>query len=140
MQVMFTSLPQVLTTNKADTGERKTMLPEEKDHSMDLNTLVNFEGVLQHSPMFYGFYSNRPSSDSGYRLPTAYFITGLVVYIYSFVATLRKYVSYLYLNYSMLNYNKYNNIINDAKFVFRNFQLCIFAAKRGFILKGVNFT
>jgi len=58
---------------------------------MELMTLLNFEGVLQHSPMFYGYYSNRPSSDTGYRLPTAYFITGLVVYIYSFVATLRKY-------------------------------------------------
>lgn len=82
---------QVLTTNKADTGERKTLLPEEEATSMELMTLLNFEGVLQHSPMFYGYYSNQPTSDTGYRLPTAYFITGLVVYIYSFVATLRKY-------------------------------------------------
>lgn len=28
----------------------------------------------------------------GYKLPLAYFLTGLVVYIYSFVATLRKQV------------------------------------------------
>jgi len=85
---------QILTTNKADTGERKTLLPEEEATSMELMTLLNFEGVLQHSPMFYGYYSNRQSSDTGYRLPTAYFITGLVVYIYSFVATLRKYILY----------------------------------------------
>lgn len=83
---------QILTTNKADTGERKTLLPEEEATSMQLMTLLNFEGVLQHSPMFYGYYSNRQSSDTGYRLPTAYFITGLAVYIYSFVATLRKYI------------------------------------------------
>ncbi|XP_029345531.1 transmembrane channel-like protein 2 [Acyrthosiphon pisum] len=86
----FVVMPEILTTNKADTGERKTLLPEEQATSMELMTLLNFEGVLQHSPMFYGYYSNRQSSDTGYRLPTAYFITGLVVYIYSFVATLRK--------------------------------------------------
>lgn len=89
---------QILTTNKADTGERKTLLPEEQATSMELMTLLNFEGVLQHSPMFYGYYSNRQSSDTGYRLPTAYFITGLVVYIYSFVATLRKYILLYYLD------------------------------------------
>lgn len=71
--------------------ERKTLLPEEQNISMQFMTILNFEGKLQHSPLFYGYYSNRESSETGYRLPTAYFITGLVVYIYSFVATLRKY-------------------------------------------------
>lgn len=82
---------QILMTKRANTGERKTLLPGEEATSMQLMTMLNFEGVLQHSPLFYGYYSNRESSDTGYRLPTAYFITGLVVYIYSFVATLRKY-------------------------------------------------
>ncbi|XP_025190710.1 transmembrane channel-like protein 3 isoform X2 [Melanaphis sacchari] len=86
----FVVIPEILMTNKVDTGERKTLLPEEQDTSKELMTLLNFEGVLQHSPIFYGYYSNRQSSDTGYQLPTAYFITGLVVYIYSFVATLRK--------------------------------------------------
>ncbi|XP_050420636.1 transmembrane channel-like protein [Adelges cooleyi] len=86
----FVVMPEVLMTSKTDTGDRKTLLPQEEATSMALMTLLNFEGVLQHSPMFYGYYSNRQSSDTGYRLPTAYFIVGLVVYIYSFVATLRK--------------------------------------------------
>lgn len=50
----------------------------------------DFEGVLKYSPLFYGWYTNRDGIENGYRLPFAYFMTGLAVYTYSFVATLRK--------------------------------------------------
>ncbi|KAG8231827.1 hypothetical protein J437_LFUL012321, partial [Ladona fulva] len=68
---------------------RKEMLPEEKAVATNLLTLWDFEGALKYSPMFYGFYSNREKT-KGYRIPFAYFMTGLAVYVYSFVATLRK--------------------------------------------------
>lgn len=83
--------------------DRKYVLNEEKYNSTNFLTLWNFEGVFKYSPLFYGWYSNRDYNDSaifntfngsssGYRLPFAYFITGLIVYAYSFVATLRKFV------------------------------------------------
>lgn len=82
---------QVLASDKRDAlNDRKAMLPEEKANATDLAVLWDFEGVLRYSPMFYGFYSNRPRQPSGYRLPFAYFMTSLAVYVYSFVATLRR--------------------------------------------------
>lgn len=57
-------------------------------------TLWDFEGVLKYSPIFYGYYSSQENSKQGfgYKGPLAYFLTGLAVYIYSFVATLRRLV------------------------------------------------
>jgi hypothetical protein len=40
--------------------------------------------------MFYGYYSNEKETKEGYPLPLSYFITGLAVYVYSFVAILRR--------------------------------------------------
>ncbi|XP_046391532.1 transmembrane channel-like protein [Ischnura elegans] len=73
-----------------ESDDRKQMLPEEKKTATNLLTLWDFEGALKYSPMFYGFYSNKEKTDGGYRIPFAYFMTGLAVYVYSFVATLRK--------------------------------------------------
>lgn len=70
-------------------GDRKKMLDEDVKYSTNLITLVNFEGILKYSPLFYGYYSNT-NGTSGYKLPLAYFLVGLAVYIYSFIATLRK--------------------------------------------------
>jgi len=40
---------------------------------------------------FPSYYSSTSGiSTSGYKLPLAYFLTAVLVYIYSFVATLRK--------------------------------------------------
>ena len=82
---------QLLTADPKSAGERKEMLPEEKAKSTNLMTLWDFEGVLKYSPIFYGYYTNRDGTRNGYRLPFAYFMTGLAVYIYSFVATLKRY-------------------------------------------------
>jgi hypothetical protein len=81
----------MLTADPKCDGERKEMLPEESTKATNLITLWNFEGVLKYSPIFYGYYTNRDGTRNGYRLPFAYFMTGLAVYIYSFVATLKRY-------------------------------------------------
>ncbi|XP_042202579.1 transmembrane channel-like protein 3, partial [Callorhinchus milii] len=48
-------------------------------------------GYLQYSVLFYGYYGNdRKLGRSGYRLPLAYFLVGMAVFAYSFVALLRK--------------------------------------------------
>ncbi|CAH0546892.1 unnamed protein product [Brassicogethes aeneus] len=65
-------------------------LPEEHYNATNFLTLWDFEGVFKYSPLFYGWYTNSDSKQRGYRLPFAYFVTGLVVYAYSFFATLRK--------------------------------------------------
>jgi hypothetical protein len=82
---------QMLTADPRSAGDRKEMLPEERAKATNLLTLWDFEGVLRYSPLFYGYYTNRDGTRSGYRLPFAYFMTGLAVYIYSFVATLKRY-------------------------------------------------
>ncbi|CAH0401812.1 unnamed protein product [Chilo suppressalis] len=86
--LVFVIVPEYLTGNPQQDGERKIIMKDELQNATNLLTLWEFEGVLKFSPIFYGYYSNveRPQ----YRMPLAYFLTGLVVYIYSFVATLRK--------------------------------------------------
>lgn len=49
-------------------------------------------GSLKHSPFFYGFYTDQKKTKEGYPLPLSYFMTGMGVYIYSFIAILRKFV------------------------------------------------
>nr|XP_003702159.2 PREDICTED: transmembrane channel-like protein 3 isoform X1 [Megachile rotundata] len=87
--VTFVAIPEMLAADPAAAGERKIMLKEEEIKSKHLLTLWEFEGILKYSPFFYGWYTNQDSR-SGYRLPLAYFVTNLVVYVYSFVAILRK--------------------------------------------------
>ncbi|XP_013179025.1 PREDICTED: transmembrane channel-like protein 3 [Papilio xuthus] len=86
--LVFVITPEYLTANPSQDGERKIIMEEERRNSTNLLTMWEFDGVLKYSPIFYGYYSNveRPE----YRMPLAYFLTGLVVYIYSFVAILRK--------------------------------------------------
>ncbi|KAH1004101.1 hypothetical protein HUJ04_003903 [Dendroctonus ponderosae] len=94
----------IITADTEAEKDRKFVLPEEKYNSTNFLTLWDFEGVFKYSPLFYGWYTNRDYNDStvlttsdgkishgrGYRLPFAYFVTGLVVYAYSFFAILRK--------------------------------------------------
>ncbi|XP_052125646.1 transmembrane channel-like protein isoform X2 [Frankliniella occidentalis] len=97
----FVSIPEILTADPKTAGERKEMLDEERKTAYNLYTLWDFEGPLRYSPLFYGYYTDRDSTDcagkskcgKGYRLPFAYFMTGLAVYVYSFVAILRKMAS-----------------------------------------------
>lgn len=78
------------------------ILPEDKYSSTNFLTLWDFKGIFEYSLLFYGWYTDSNSttacsdgnnSKTGY-LPFAYFLTGLGVYAYSFVAILRKYVYY----------------------------------------------
>lgn len=92
LRLILSLTTQVLATEWDVSGERKGLLPQEKRTATDLQTLWDFEGILKYSPIFYGFYSNAYETNEGYKLPFAYFFTGLVLYMYSFVAILRKYV------------------------------------------------
>ncbi|KAL0902128.1 hypothetical protein ABMA27_000072 [Loxostege sticticalis] len=86
--LVFVIVPEYLTANPQQDGERKIIMEDERSNATNLLMLWEFEGVLKVSPIFYGYYSNVERAQ--YRMPLAYFLTGLVVYIYSFVAILRK--------------------------------------------------
>ncbi|XP_015833695.1 transmembrane channel-like protein isoform X1 [Tribolium castaneum] len=85
--ISFVAVPEMLT---AVPDARKQILKEERYNSTNFQTLWDFGGVFKYSPLFYGWYTYKESKKSGYRMPFAYFITGLVAYAYSFFATLRK--------------------------------------------------
>ncbi|GAB0099678.1 transmembrane channel-like protein [Sergentomyia squamirostris] len=88
---IFVIVPEIVATDlMGSNDDRKQMLPEEKATAANFLTIWDFEGFLKYSPLFYGYYSDVSGTLWGYKLPLAYFLTGLVVYIYSFVATLRK--------------------------------------------------
>ncbi|ALC43659.1 CG3280 [Drosophila busckii] len=89
--VAFVIGPEYFATKHDETDPRKRMSEMEYKVAGNLFTFWEFEGYLKYSPMFYGYYSNTSGiSTSGYKLPLAYFLTAVLVYIYSFVATLRK--------------------------------------------------
>ncbi|GLV33912.1 Transmembrane channel-like [Carabus blaptoides fortunei] len=88
--VAFVAIPELLAFAPTLDDDRKAILPEEKEKATNLFTLWDFEGALKYSPLFYGYYTNNDKNHKGYRHPLAYFMTGLAVYVYSFVATLRK--------------------------------------------------
>jgi transmembrane channel-like protein len=86
--IVFVMVPEVLAGFDPN-DDRKVMLEDERSISKNFMTIWEFEGFMKYSPLFYGYYSTK-SVKWGYKLPMAYFMTGLVVYVYSFVATLRK--------------------------------------------------
>lgn len=79
-----------MESNGEASVRRKNILDEDKYNSTNFLTLWNFEGIFKYSPIFYGWYNDKDQYKTGYRLPFAYFMTGLVVYAYSFFAILRK--------------------------------------------------
>ncbi|XP_050076117.1 transmembrane channel-like protein [Anopheles maculipalpis] len=91
--VVFIMVPEEIYVDpeKAKCDIRKTMSRQELALTRNFSTIWEFEGHLKYSPLFYGYYSTFSGAIAwGYNLPLAYFFTGLVVYIYSFVATLKK--------------------------------------------------
>ncbi|XP_053674211.1 transmembrane channel-like protein [Anopheles nili] len=91
--VVFIMVPEEIYVDreKAKCDIRKTMSKQELMLTRNFSTIWEFEGYLKYSPLFYGYYSTFSGAIAwGYNLPLAYFFTGLVVYIYSFVATLKK--------------------------------------------------
>ncbi|KAI5729837.1 hypothetical protein M8J76_007152 [Diaphorina citri] len=85
--ILFVTIPELLS-NPTDCREMKKPLPEEEKESRKLYTLFEFEGILKYSPIFYGYYNNQ--DNSRYKTPLAFFIVTLLLYIYSFVAILKR--------------------------------------------------
>ncbi|KAF0290362.1 Transmembrane channel-like protein 3 [Amphibalanus amphitrite] len=88
--VCFVIIPEILAADRHDLGERKELLEVEKKHAYDLKTIWDFEGILKYSPIFYGYYNNKDKTSAGYRIPFAYFLSGMIVYAFSFIVILKK--------------------------------------------------
>lgn len=65
-------------------------LDETSREASYLNTLWNFNGYAQVSPIFYGYYSSIKRYDSGFRMPFAYMLGNLMMFAYSFYTILRQ--------------------------------------------------
>lgn len=76
----------------AVSGMRKKVKDDEAQNALNLKEVWEFEGYLKYSPIFYGYYSDREVTPEGYRLPLAYLLSSLVMYMFSFFMILRKYV------------------------------------------------
>lgn len=86
----FVMIPEVLAADWEGTGARKKMLPVEEHYAYNLKVMWDFEGILRYSPIFYGYYSDKVKTRAGYRIPLAYFCSGMAVYIFSFAIILKK--------------------------------------------------
>ncbi|CAL1277667.1 unnamed protein product [Larinioides sclopetarius] len=86
----FLMVPEVLRGAPDLTGMRKEIKSEEAESALNLKNIWDFEGYLKYSPIFYGYYSNQEKTEEGYRVPLAYFLTSIAVYIFSFFAILRR--------------------------------------------------
>ncbi|XP_028968963.1 transmembrane channel-like protein 3 [Galendromus occidentalis] len=86
----FLMVPEVLRGDDDITGMRKKVKDEEAKSALNLKEVWEFEGYLKFSPIFYGYYSDREITPEGYRLPLAYLLSSLVMYMFSFFVILRK--------------------------------------------------
>ena len=85
---VFLMVPEVLRGHDDPTGMRKEVKNQES--ALTLQSIWDFEGYLKFSPIFYGYYSSDETTDMGYRLPLAYFLTSMILYLFSFFCILRK--------------------------------------------------
>ncbi|KAG1692289.1 Transmembrane channel-like protein 3 [Nymphon striatum] len=117
--VGFIMVPEILGNSEINDTMRKGVEDDEIDDALKLTAIWNFEeqgnkssdnthykatntyfdrdnsfhsanGYLKFSPIFYGYYSNRNKNSFGYKVPMAYFLTSLCVYVYSFAVILRR--------------------------------------------------
>ncbi|XP_022643750.1 transmembrane channel-like protein 3 [Varroa destructor] len=89
----FLMVPEVLRGDDDITGMRKKVKDDEAQNALNLKEVWEFEGYLKYSPIFYGYYSDREVTPEGYRLPLAYLLSSLVMYMFSFFMILRKMTS-----------------------------------------------
>ncbi|GMT34935.1 hypothetical protein PFISCL1PPCAC_26232, partial [Pristionchus fissidentatus] len=79
------------TRNRTVISEK--IIPDNQTkHADRFGVVMQFDGHLKYSPIFYGFYSNRDylTDKFKYALPLAYFLVTIAVFSISFFAILRK--------------------------------------------------
>ncbi|KPM08323.1 hypothetical protein QR98_0068390 [Sarcoptes scabiei] len=59
-------VPEILRGDPDPTGMRKEV--EDKEESLKLQAIWDFEGYLKYSPIFYGYYSKTEMTSEGIEL------------------------------------------------------------------------
>ncbi|KAK3803765.1 hypothetical protein RRG08_052937 [Elysia crispata] len=80
---------KLVVGSRPDPDTRKQVPEEDRDVAADLKTIWNAEGIVQYSPIFYGYYGNANKIGQNYRLPLAYLVTGLAAFAFSFIVVLK---------------------------------------------------
>ncbi|GMR34113.1 hypothetical protein PMAYCL1PPCAC_04308, partial [Pristionchus mayeri] len=95
--IAFVVLPESIADmadhNRTRTSSAMKNIPENQTRHADrFGIVIQFDGHLKYSPIFYGFYSNVEylSEKVKYALPLAYFLVTISVFSISFFAILRK--------------------------------------------------
>ncbi|XP_010002381.1 PREDICTED: transmembrane channel-like protein 3 [Chaetura pelagica] len=87
----FVVLPELLAGKPFGSTVSKTIPKDRMKSAQDLDTIWSLGGYLQYSVLFYGYYGHdRKIGKAGYRLPLAYFLVGMAVFVYSFIILLKK--------------------------------------------------
>ncbi|KAH7696178.1 Protein TMC-2, partial [Aphelenchoides avenae] len=101
--IVFVIIPEWLADSRMrvnserynQTRHYKVMPAKVYETADELNTVLDFGGYLQYSYLFYGYYSSDTYFGTlvRYRVPVAYFVTTLAVFLYSLFIILRKMAS-----------------------------------------------
>uniref|UniRef100_F6WCE2 Transmembrane channel-like protein n=1 Tax=Monodelphis domestica TaxID=13616 RepID=F6WCE2_MONDO len=87
----FIVIPELIAGQPFGSTISKTIPKDQVASAQDLDTVWSLGGYLQYSVLFYGYYGKeRKIGKAGYRLPLAYFLVGMAVFVYSFIILLKK--------------------------------------------------
>ncbi|XP_068953646.1 transmembrane channel-like protein 3 [Petaurus breviceps papuanus] len=87
----FIVLPELIAGQPFGSTISKTIPKDHVASAQDLDTVWSLGGYLKYSVLFYGYYGKeRKIGKAGYRLPLAYFLVGMAVFVYSFIILLKK--------------------------------------------------
>ncbi|XP_074090091.1 transmembrane channel-like protein 3 [Macrotis lagotis] len=87
----FIVLPELIAGQPFGSTISKTIPKDHIASAQDLDTVWSLGGYLKYSVLFYGYYGKeRKIGKAGYRLPLAYFLVGMAVFVYSFIILLKK--------------------------------------------------
>ncbi|XP_064616966.1 transmembrane channel-like protein 3 [Liolophura sinensis] len=90
LPIGFIMIPEVIAGKPYGSTNRKTIPKDVEAEAYNLKTIWDAEGVVQYSIMLYGYYGNEETIGAGYRLPLAYFLTGIGSFAFSFIMVLRQ--------------------------------------------------
>ena len=94
MQTLFivglVMVPQILFGDKSNTTFRTSMTKSEIKTGLEWNTIYHYAGYMLYTPIYYGYYGDEKQYSFGYRLPLAYFVTTVAIFLHSYYVVLSK--------------------------------------------------
>ncbi|OQV21962.1 Transmembrane channel-like protein 3 [Hypsibius exemplaris] len=88
--VGFVMVPHIIFGDKDDTTFRTTMTTKEVKNGLEWDTIYHYAGYMLYTPIYYGYYGDEKKYSFGYRLPLAYFVTTVAIFVHSYWVVLSK--------------------------------------------------